>query len=372
MIHVRCSSLPLVQVCPASAKPAQIKISRQNKAADLGSAVHDDEVMAAVVDGVQVDLNEVAARYDVPVAQLAGLFAVAKRMWSRIGQFFLNPKREGELSTQDGDILLTGHMDIRGVSPDGYVTVADWKSGRLDEDATFQLMGYLFLALRNSQQYDKGYVVSIRLRSEETVGGRIYSRKDLEAWWAKLCSRILAEEYNPGESWCWKCQRFAECPAKNAILANAHNAMVKGTGGFPADPVAKQEAIGKLYDQMRLARKFLDDLGEMIQAEVHAAGALPIGHDRELYLKEVDKTEILFKEGESVLREWLGGRIHEALAVEKGKAVGIVSDAAGKSQKKHAIRDFMEALEGAKAIKKSKSIRVESRRVDKQIESKGD
>src|SRR5207244_6197796 len=104
---------------------------------DAGSAFH--ACMAAYVQGIPVNVEEVAAEHNVDADELGNLFGWAAKLWrERLSDLFPAPIVEDFWIYPDGDLTIHGHADL--VSLVGTeVRGLDYKSGFADTDATHQL-----------------------------------------------------------------------------------------------------------------------------------------------------------------------------------------------------------------------------------------
>lgn len=95
VIHIRCSSLPLVFRCPGAARPARVPVNESHEAADIGTAAH--EGLAALVLTGRVDWDAVPAlalKHGVDEQELRVLLAQGAKLWEQVKDSFPGARTE--------------------------------------------------------------------------------------------------------------------------------------------------------------------------------------------------------------------------------------------------------------------------------------
>ena len=167
------SSLPRIVKCPPSAahvdgEGGPTRINKSSQPARLGTALH--EAMAFYErHGVARNMDEVAAKHEVPEDELIELFAVAKRGWLAVEALFPQPLIEVRMKQQilDG-VFLVGTADLLDTSDPDHIQLLDWKTGWKQADYWHQLLAYAYMALRLYGNEDSTVTARIAwLRSRE-------------------------------------------------------------------------------------------------------------------------------------------------------------------------------------------------------------
>lgn len=320
--------------------------------------------------------DDLADRYGVESKDVAILAAVGRHLWDEMRGHFPNPESEKELKAYwtvgsyslEEDVMLTGHIDVLSV-PDDMARVLDHKSGWLDTDADDQMRGYALLVFENYPAVKQVWVGVLRLR-DKTVDGRTYEREEITAWWQRLLASVQGpERFNPSEVACRYCQRAIECPAKTAILQQAAAALM------PGQPLQlTPDAIGQVFDRVRLLENALETARDMIKAEVVARGGLlPIGGGRALQVTEEKRSSITFNAAKPVLDKHLDAdAIGRCVTLGKTKLLDEVRAAAPSGSKKTAAAEVMAELEEAGAIETTTFLKLGAKRhADHAIETTG-
>jgi len=360
MTTVRCSRLPLVAQCAASVVAPQMSFADGGPDADLGTAVH--EAMAHHINGRSVDFDDLAERYRVDADELSFLVWRGKEAWRQVEHEFPNPVTEESIKAvfppgafSDDLLVITGHPDVYAITDDGKARVLDFKSGRSDESAEDQVLGYSIGIMDEYQSVQEVWVGVARLR-DEIIDGVTWTRDQVMRRWQKMGDHIRRGAYHPGR-WCGHCPRNHECDHAKTMVVRYIDVLRHANGELTTAGVAA------LYDARKVLSPLLDAANDMIHAEVEkAGGTLPLGDGRELVLEQCQKTAIDFGAGADVLRAVLGDKLPEVITVSKTKVEAIVKANAGPRQKKAAVNDLLEKLSEVGALSSHPYQRLEARR----------
>jgi hypothetical protein len=370
VLNLRCSRLPLLSKCAAASIPPVVRVERDDAAARLGTAVH--ACLKGVIEFGACDYAEVAGLYRVDPDDVSELTALGVLCWRQVADYFPMPVCEVELRYQDNYGVLTGHSDVMSLQ-DSAAWVADFKTGRADEDYTDQLMGYALLACE-ARDVDEAHVCLIRVR-ERTADWEHYNRDQLVGWWRAFAKRLRdeAELYRPGRH-CGYCPRFHECPgaASHLTLASEFLLSASKAGCSPlAFGTDRAKQVAYTYDRVRLLESVCESVREEIRAEVRrAGGVLPTGDGRELVITHQERKAIDYRPAYAVLRSTLGlDRLESLLKVKLSDVSEAVREHAPRGHKAKAVTELKARLEEAGAMNVTTVERLEVRRSLPQIES---
>lgn len=347
MLSIRCSALPRIAQCPASANPPAIKIDPPSEAGTMGTAVHLHN--AAMVRGLIPDIGKIANEYDIDPHELEKLCGLSRGAWRTLRESF--PGAESEVPTKYVDvangITLTGTMDVRSVTP-AYLSILDWKSGWADRDHTHQVRGYGWSELQKPElahiQEVRTHVLNLR---RGVVDTHVYTRAELAAWWESLVLdlRLTPDRFSPGEH-CGFCQRFFECDAQKTMTRYALEVIRQDV-----TPAMTPEQLAGAIGYARVAEKFSEGLRAVVKAQVVAAGGVvPYSDTHELAIEHGERREIDFSAGEDVIVAYAGDKWREAVSVGNGDIERVVKATAARGDKGKQAAAFWRALETADAI----------------------
>jgi hypothetical protein len=349
MLELRCSSLPRIARCPASALAPEIPLVGGGPEADLGSAAHEGIAAAVNVGYVDAGLCEsLACKWGVDLPDLSWLVWEGYKIWQRIAHEYPEPDTEKELewvSTVGGRaVKLTGHADLVSLAEDEdgpLVRVADWKTGHaFERDHADQLKGYALLACER-YLVERARVEVIHLRTKEAPWLR-FSRSDLRLWWQRLVEGLTGA-YEPGE-WCGYCPRAGECPARRQALAESAATLLV-LRDPPEQPLQAWQ-LGKLHEMRGSLARACERAGELLKAEVRVRGGrVPVGGGRELVLEEERRQQISPRAIPDLVA-LLGEDAYGCCTVSKTKATELAMAGAPRGQKGQAARRLMEDLAG--------------------------
>lgn len=358
-MNLRCSALPLLSQCAASGAEAAIRFGSGGDAADMGSAVH--KYLAKRIAGYDIEPSEVAMEFGVDLIDTAKACYGAWRAWQEVADLFPNPKVEQEFSADIGGMTLTGHIDVHAIAC-GQARLCDYKSGWGDFDAEPQCRGYGFLLLRAHPEIESVYAIILRTRT--WVAERfLWTREQLESWWADFSAEVACEEYRPGEH-CQFCRRGPTCPAKSALLRQSHNALVGLAEGLDLSALTVDEVLD-LHGRIALLERMAKDVKPLIKVLVAEAGGALLREDGSgLTLEEVTRRSLVFAKAWPMLTA-LGiraDRLAEECDMSKEGAEKLIGELAETGQKGKRIKAVLADLDAAGGIMKTTIHQLKPRR----------
>jgi hypothetical protein len=330
---IRCSSLPRILECHASAVPPRVHLDTSSPMAAVGTAAHVN--LAQLARG-----DEVTPPDDDEVAMLV---ALGRNMWGEVSAWYPADATEvlAEREILPG-VVLHGTADV--VSREG-VSVADWKTGQNKVDHRAQLLGYAWLQFHCTDLSDRTILAQelwVRLGDVTTYR---FSRSDLDELPVRLADALAHPyRYSPGMDTCRYCPRYDECPARAEALRGACTAMEPLRDGLPAT----RETLGALWDRSKMLRSALYRYEGMVEAELER-GPLPLGGGKSLVLYDQEEDLIIPSAALSVLG-LTAAEQDEAISLTKIGIDRVVKARAEKGKGAAAMRSMMGALREADAI----------------------
>jgi len=285
----RCSALPRIMACPASATKPKVRIDSDNVAGRIGSAVHKALAMA-YLSGVP-DLPAIAAEYRVTPEDITSLFWIGK---NRLGEYAdaldVHRIEHGLVRDVPGtDITLTGTADLFGLTKTEppLPFVWDYKSGSQSTNHRDQLIGYAFLLY--GEEYATVKIMTAWLRANEVQIDNI-TPADIAAWLERLQHAIKhPRTFRPGDH-CGYCPRAHECKARTALIR-------KSAGDFLAIAdkmkALTPETLAANYTRAKLLEKVLKQFDATLKDALVYHGELPMGDGRVLYLSESPRDKLI-------------------------------------------------------------------------------
>lgn len=349
-IATTCSRLPLADLCAASLFP-EVRIEGDTEAADLGTAAH-----AVIKDwtppaGKQrwADIPTAAIRYGVDPAELAQLVSWGwKALLDLLPHFPMAESGLPRMSWDDEEagVKLSGELDLISLQTSkGEARILDHKSGRLESDATVQLMGYGLLVTK-SWPVKRVYLSVLRWRTQR-IDGWWVSAEDLHSWWSEFSARLWRDRatFRPG-SHCGFCSRGPTCPAKTALLRQAADIVQDHQHEVSTSD------LGRVFDAARLLDGWQKNARALVKSEVIAAGGVvPLGDGRQLQITEQRLREIDYPLAAPILRGEIGvDALEEIVSLKVGGVEKAVGEKAGRGGKGREIKRVMDALDKAGAI----------------------
>lgn len=364
-LHLRCSALPTLMLCPG-ARGDGLRIDPVNDAAGVGSAAH--EALRALVERGEPEwdrIPDIAATHGADHDEVRMLVAMARKLWQTpgVGDRHQHPLTEVALSAELAPgVTLSGHADIYSTHPGGVAYIDDLKTGFVDASYREQMLGYCALALLDDPRLDVAYARLLWVRAGD-VEAYSLTRADLPAWRDRVVNAVARWDgtYHPGAH-CEHCPLAHSCKARGA-MARADAAALLGTPE-PIDVMALTPA-----DAMRL--RDVADRAEKMGAAVKAAlrervlsGGVVAGDGFALVpeprvSRELDTLkawDVLTAEG-FVDEDWQAVLDVSLRAVEER-----VKAKAPRGKGAAAIRDINSKLEAAGAIRRTEAISIQKRR----------
>jgi RecB family exonuclease len=354
--ETRCSSLPRIWQCPASAQQTGPAIDLVSDAGQMGTAVH--AVLAARAHGITRDnwhtvTAQIANAYQVDPDELLRL---ADAAWEMRNQLYGAAGGEGPISQAIAEralsaelapgLQLTGHLDVLFLVGNR-ATIIDYKTGRRGDlsDPEHQLRGYAWLDLKRHPHIERVTACAVWVH-ERTYTTYQMARADMDAWCAELLAKLTDPnpKYGPGESVCRYCPHQATCEARLALLKGAL-AVIDGGGDFVISDrrlLAAHEAVTAIETKLKQFR------GEL-RARIHRDGPI-VADGKRLSLQEVSVSEIDPQRAWPVLAAYLSeDEMAQCVKLRKRELVKCVRSKATRG-KKAAEDDFMGQLADENAI----------------------
>ena len=287
-LTIRCSGLPLAFACPGSARAPQVRIDTTDSSATTGTAVH--ELLRHVVSGriPWERIPAMAAELHVSQDELTLLARHGLELWQQVRDSFPGARTEVPMAYNGPGYRLTGHADIVSVTggESGIVVrVADWKSGRVDSDASAQIKGYALLAWRAATEHAEahGYpcpreatATALYLR-DISAENHTLNEVSLAAFADSIQDRIVDWNgtYRPGDH-CGLCPRWHECEAR---LSYDRAIVATWTNGVDVDYLEELTAARKLelYEQSGVVAKLADSYRAALKREILRSGPIDDG-----------------------------------------------------------------------------------------------
>jgi hypothetical protein len=343
MKTIRASRLPLLVACPASQTPPAVRVESDDAAARLGTATH--EGMALMATGFPADAEALAAEHNVEADELRMLLGMGRRVLDVVGPHFPTPDVEWECSFGDADLTLTGHPDLLSVVDDE-VRIADWKTERVERDATEQLKGYAWIAM-NAKGRSSARVVKIAIRFQR-ADTLVFTLDELRSWWDWL-KRHLEDEgsYRPGPH-CSHCPRRFECPAHAKQLHYFALALTEPEHPLATDIIDLSPGdLLHAYRMVGVVAARCQEFREAVKARVKGCG----GTLGRLTVTEKPRTSVNVERGwDAILEDLSTADLKALLKIGKSDLETAVKATAPRGQKGKAVAELMDRLARAGAI----------------------
>jgi hypothetical protein len=389
---IRCSALPRILSCTASAEKPDIDIDSGGKVADIGTAAH--EFYARMVRenlDEPGDLFQLAEKLGVDEDELRMLAWSGLREWKKVRDRIEVWNVEGEMAkvvdspagSAKALFKLTGHPDLNGRLKADPTTgvIIDWKAGYKENVYLPQTKGYALLDLLiygNNPNHPmfKGrefiipekyllLVVWTRLGVTETFE---FPTADIIDLREQLC-RIFSEEtrrYVPNGSNCEYCPLALDCPARRALILSAGRDML-AIGGEESTREVTPAALAALYPQSRMLKKALESYEASVRQVVEdAGGILPDGQGMELALEESPRETIHFPRKQEVFKNFLTDSEIEnllaSLTISKEKLKKSIMQCAPNRKGNANLNACIEALRQAGTVEKKQITKLSYRK----------
>jgi hypothetical protein len=296
--------------------------------------------------GVAPNMDEVAAKHEVPEDDLVELFAVAKRGWLSVEALFPQPLIEVRMKQQilDG-VYLVGTADLLDTSDPDHIQLLDWKSGWKATDYWHQLTCYAYMAKRLYGNEDTRVTARIAwLRSRE-ISEHTFTPDQLEAWGNMLTVRVINHDgtYRPGAH-CEYCPIYTSCTAQQEMTRSLVSSISESSLPFQdMDSASVFEMKKRLSYLGRIVKGAQDSLKEHIEVDgPRISGGL------RLEVVEQTSTTIDPARGWGVLKDFCGEKaLMPLLKLPKGKVLSLAKKAG------HSAGDVLRELNAAGALRES-------------------
>lgn len=281
-VRVRCSSLPRILSCTASAEAPEVTIDTSADFTRMGDAAHAfyermvTDKMNAPDDAL---IHSLSVRFDVDADELEQLAWQGLREWKkvrdRIDLIGVEKKYRASLAE---NIRLSGHVDLIGRMNDepSIGIVVDWKAGYKESGYLEQVKGYAlldYLLSASSNRKAERYlmlVVFTRMGITDTVE---ITAGELEEFRQQIVKTVTSDQttYAPSDSNCEYCPVKRECPARRVLMRGAYDD-ITAIIGQPGDPELVPAKLVELYPQTRILKKALEEYEKQVKEAVKAAG----------------------------------------------------------------------------------------------------
>ena len=277
-VHLRCSKLPLFNLCAGSAIPVRNPIAEPepefNNPAKLGTAVH--VALAITVDDGEPDLPQLSLAAHVDSDDLAQLYGYGKRCWGMLSDHFgEKPVIEEYHKREFPTFILTGHPDAVSDPAMDIICIMDWKSGRVEYDASWQLFGG---SLFNGAT--RGVIVWLR----ETWTGNPFEVVEIPPE-QEIIDGLTAQVAALGRGECvtgphcnsMYCPRQHECAAYREYARNGVTALATMDEQLPAIKL-----VSKHYPAWRAAQVACKNFEGLLNQVLDEHGEVEIGDDKKV------------------------------------------------------------------------------------------
>ena len=345
---VRCSALPRIMACPASAGIPEFPMDVAGSAAALGTAVH--AVLAELIarqgekdeSGItpeSIDLFRQAEEHGVEADELRRLTWSGWRMWEQIEDRIDGIEVELEMHSIVGHVDLRGHADVSAsvCGKPGTVFIHDWKSGWKEKGYLPQLKGYGLLRLLRDAAASS-VIVSVGWLRTGILDVFEFTRDELVAFGQELAG-IMGDDcpkFSPSEAACEYCPMKMQCPARRELMVAAGRDLLMISGALVQDASSTEitpSMLVSLYPKSRMLKKLIEEYESHLKAAAEAAGGSIACEEGEISLTECSRKTITY--APEVMAQFMTPEALESLrpTVTKTALEKAVSDSASKGQK---------------------------------------
>ncbi|MEP6653626.1 MAG: DUF2800 domain-containing protein [Myxococcales bacterium] len=273
MKTIRCSSLPALFACPASAHGDR-SVTASHEAASAGTAAH--EAMRAVVIGMEPDLDDLARKHAVDRDELGRLVWYGRKCWAELSSSFPDPETEVTVHAVGEGYKLSGHVDLVSYAP-GRIHGLDWKTGRLDSDYFHQVAGYARCLFGMSDDSVKEVVITVVWVRAQEVETYRFDVASLTTWVADLVATLdRPNDFRTGRQ-CEYCPRSVDCSALMAVVRRDVEMFSAEEPGALLDGATPDQLIAVLR-RAKVVAKFADGAEKLVRERIRQAGPL-VGSD---------------------------------------------------------------------------------------------
>jgi hypothetical protein len=287
---IRCSSTDRALACASSLAPTEYPYNPNSDEAREGTAGH--EVLAELVDGSTLTIEDLAAKHGVDQKSLEILAAMGGQAWDKVKHLFDDPRTECPVMTEIApEVILRGTADLLNLG--GELIVADWKLGWTPSEHPAQLKSY---ALCASQEYGmpadgivRAFEVWVRLgeiRSYEFSEDVLLAHRD------ELLDQVdkVGKQYGPGAVACKYCPHQNHCQARDEWLRASCSALAVIE---PSGTLDMPRVLGALYDESRALSTALKTYDKALEAVLSTGDkTIPLPGGRVLTLETTDQERL--------------------------------------------------------------------------------
>ncbi len=348
-MKLRCSSLPRIAACPASAEaPLVSVVDEWNEAGAVGTAVH--EGLAHWIKTQKFPpLDALCEKHGVKPAEVGWLIRNGRHVWGVYEPLVDLVGVEHHLTGALGEHELSGHLDELGRRKDKPRTavVIDWKTNRVERDYSRQILGYGSLVFQNAAQINEVIGVIVWLREAEKDGSvptetLTMTRDNVSLWTEKFLDHLESGEYTNNPETCAFCPKRHACATRSILMRNAVACVSK------LDPkaVLTRDDLARIYPQAQAAKRALNEFDKMLKAQV-AEAPVSLGNGQELYIQET-KTDIIAPRDAATI--YGADQVLESCTLSKTKFLDAQTEGAPKRGRKLAKTEIIDTLRNAGAI----------------------
>lgn len=358
-MKIRCSSLPRLLSCTASAASPDVDINESATIASLGSAAH--EIYAAMVneDFRQIpNTYKIADKWGVEETELTQLAYEGFNMWQNLKNLVDVKETEYEMkSALSGDLTLTGHADVIGslTGAPETVVIIDWKTGYKESSYIDQLKGYALLALiENPKATTAKLVVSWTRLGVYDVHD--FTRDESVKFCAEVVKKLAPDcekVYVPSESNCTYCPHKYECEAKRQMMQSAGRDIISIAGDGRQNAISMVD-LARLYPKSRMLKKALDEYDRQVKEAIELNGGSIAFENGLLEMVESERSEITFNQ--DIISEYVTPEVLQEIrpsVISKTVLEKAVADCAPRGAKGTRKENCLAALREADCIKTS-------------------
>jgi hypothetical protein len=332
--------LPRLAKCQAAPHIQTLEIRSTSDAADIGTEV--------------AFLNAEYRRHGTigqPSNDEVGFLAAScRKAWDEFKHLFTEPHIEEGMSGTVTGVQLTG-------TPDAWSPGVVWddKTGRIEADCLWQLMGYAWLASIAAKDHPLAEWTLVAVDAR-TGSYRTWKKSEIDIYneLRNLFIKIVdwQDKYSTGDH-CYFCPVAHACPAQMALVKSTAATLLPDViQTVNALPPAK---CVDLYRQMNMLEKRISEAKAALKLRVTTTGALAADDGMELAIVEESRDEIDALKAWPVLTAYLKeAELAGCVKILKGALMSAVADKAERGQKKAAKENLMVEIEAIGAVETSK------------------
>lgn len=302
-IKTRCSSLPELFTCRNSiVNPDRLQeVEVSQGAAGLGTEIH--AVIQKTIETGVVDFRKIERLYGPEdVERAKALFATGLATVEDVSKQMKNMQFETEVSFESDRFSVTGHVDVLDLSSDR-AYVVDFKTGRVHQDHTHQMVGYAVGAWTKVGR-PNNYTVKVAyvyLESGEATAFEL-TAEDMRDWLTDL--DLLPERYVVSNR-CAYCKLNNTCPAFRDYLKGSMELLTETSGVRTHIRKLSDDTRAKLAAAVKMARQATDRIREYIKAEAMERGPIDNGDGTEYIIKNRKHHILLTSKALPILAKYL-------------------------------------------------------------------